>query len=60
LPQDAQVLGHGGLAHTQRLHELADGALVRAQELHDLSPVGLGEDLEGGHHSDHDYAATGI
>jgi F420H(2)-dependent biliverdin reductase len=49
LPKDAKVLGDCGLAHAERIDEVADGTLLISEEIEDAPAVGLGQNLEGHH-----------
>ena len=65
IAQHAQVLRNGGLAHVERIHELADGALLLSQQVEQAPAIRLGDDLEdGGSHASNMpsqlYACQGI
>jgi uncharacterized protein (TIGR00369 family) len=51
IPEDPEVLGHGGLAHPETDHQVAHRALPVAEQFQDVTSMGVGQYLEGGAHS---------
>ena len=47
LAQHPQVLRHRGLAHRQRVDQIADRAFLGQQQVEDAAAVRLGQDVEG-------------
>ena len=47
IAQHPQMLRHRGLAHRQRVDQIADRPFLGQQEVEDAAAVGLGQDFEG-------------
>src|SRR5262245_66431850 len=46
VPEDAQMFGHGRLAHADTVDELADRPLAVTEQIENRQPTRLGENLE--------------
>jgi hypothetical protein len=49
--QDPEVLGNGGLRHSELAFDLSDGLLRRDEEAQDGAAIGFGDDFEDGFHT---------